>query len=47
MPLLFRTLQSVNKFVSMADHDFPLKNVQKLVLSVYLMIKPNELNDKL
>ncbi|EXX75382.1 hypothetical protein GLOIN_2v1783204 [Rhizophagus irregularis DAOM 181602=DAOM 197198] len=43
----FHTLQSVNELVSVADHDFPLGNAQKLVPSVYLMIKPNELNDEL
>jgi hypothetical protein len=43
----FRTLQSVHELVSVADHDFPLGNAQKLVPSVYLMIKPNELNDEL
>ncbi|GBC33567.2 hypothetical protein GLOIN_2v1783204 [Rhizophagus irregularis DAOM 181602=DAOM 197198] len=43
----FHTLQSVHEPVSVADHDFPLGNGQKLVPSVYLMIKPNELNDEL
>ena len=43
----FRTLQSVHEPVSVADHDFPLGNGQKLVPSVYLMIKPNESNDEL
>ena len=31
----------------MANHDFPAESGQKLVPSVYLMIKPNELNDEL
>uniref|UniRef100_U9UIM9 Uncharacterized protein n=1 Tax=Rhizophagus irregularis (strain DAOM 181602 / DAOM 197198 / MUCL 43194) TaxID=747089 RepID=U9UIM9_RHIID len=43
----FHSLQSVNEPVSVADHDFPLENAQKLVLSVYLITKPNESNDKL
>ena len=43
----FRTLQTVHEPVGVADHDFPLGSGQKLVPSVYLMIKPNELNDEL
>ncbi|PKY60731.1 hypothetical protein RhiirA4_431338 [Rhizophagus irregularis] len=43
----FRSLQSVNELVSVADHDFPLGNAQKLVPSVYLITKPNESNDEL
>ncbi|GES79777.1 hypothetical protein GLOIN_2v1783204 [Rhizophagus clarus] len=39
---IFHTLQSVHEPVNVADHDFPLKNGQKLVPSVYLMIKPNK-----
>ena len=31
----------------MADYDFPAGNGQKLIPSVYLMIKPNESNDEL
>ena len=40
-------MQSVHEPISVADHDFPLENGQKLVPSVYLMIKPNESNDEL
>ncbi|CAB4406867.1 unnamed protein product [Rhizophagus irregularis] len=43
----FHTLQSVHEPVSIADHDFPLGSGQKLIPSVYLMIKPNEANDEL
>jgi len=43
----FHTLQSVHKPIRVADHDFPAGSGQKLVPSVYLMIKPNELNDEL
>ena len=43
----FRTLQSVNEPMSVADHDFPAGFGQKLIPSVYLMIKPNEKNDDL
>uniref|UniRef100_U9UEM9 C2H2-type domain-containing protein n=1 Tax=Rhizophagus irregularis (strain DAOM 181602 / DAOM 197198 / MUCL 43194) TaxID=747089 RepID=U9UEM9_RHIID len=41
----FRTLQSVHEPVGVADHDFSLGSGQKLVPSVYLMMKPNESND--
>ncbi len=43
----FRTLQLVYEPVNVADHDFPLGNGQKLIPSVYLMIKLNESNDDL
>jgi hypothetical protein len=43
----FHTLQSVHEPVCVADHDFPVGSGQKLVPSVYLMIKPNESNDEL
>ena len=43
----FHTLQSVNEPVCVADHDFPAGNGQKLIPSVYLIIKPNESNDEL
>ncbi|EXX58145.1 hypothetical protein GLOIN_2v1783204 [Rhizophagus irregularis DAOM 181602=DAOM 197198] len=43
----FRTLQSVHEPVGVADYDFPLGSGQKLVPSVYLMMKPNESNDEL
>ncbi|CAJ0846568.1 2494_t:CDS:2 [Entrophospora sp. SA101] len=38
---------SVHEPVCVADHDFPVGSGQKLVPSVYLMIKPNESNDEL
>uniref|UniRef100_U9UP03 Uncharacterized protein n=1 Tax=Rhizophagus irregularis (strain DAOM 181602 / DAOM 197198 / MUCL 43194) TaxID=747089 RepID=U9UP03_RHIID len=44
---IFHSLQSVNEPVSVADHDFPLGNAQKLVLSVYFITKLNESNDEL
>ncbi len=44
---IFHTLQSVHKPVRMANHDFPAESEQKLVPSVYLIIKLNELNDEL
>ena len=37
-------VESVNE---LADHDFPVGNGQKLIPSVYLIIKPNESNDEL
>ena len=43
----FHTLQSINEPVSIADHDFLMGFSQKLIPSVYLMIKPNEKNDDL
>lgn len=43
----FDTLQSINEPVCVADHDFPAGNGQKLIPSVYLMIKPNESSDEL
>src|SRR3954447_24700774 len=43
----FHTLQSVHEPVCVADHDFPAGSEQKLVPSVYLMIKPSESNDEL
>ena len=43
----FRTLQSVQEPVCVADHDFPAGSGQKLIPSVYLIIKPNESNDEL
>jgi hypothetical protein len=43
----FNTLQSVNELVSVADHDFPTGHGQKLIPSVYLMIKPNDSNNEL
>ncbi|CAG8846171.1 1060_t:CDS:2, partial [Gigaspora margarita] len=43
----FRTLQSINEPVVVADHDFPIGYGQKLISSVYLIIKPNKLNDEL
>ncbi|PKB99677.1 hypothetical protein RhiirA5_429331 [Rhizophagus irregularis] len=36
----FHTLQSVNEPICVADHDFPTGYGQKLIPSVYLMIKP-------
>ncbi|GBB91411.1 hypothetical protein RclHR1_01870006 [Rhizophagus clarus] len=44
---IFCTLQLVHKPVSVADYDFPLGNGQKVVPSVYLIIKPNESHDEL
>src|SRR6266498_3071178 len=43
----FRTLQSINEPVSVADYDFPIGSEQKLIPSVYLMIKPDESKDEL
>ncbi|CAG8848948.1 26266_t:CDS:2, partial [Gigaspora margarita] len=43
----FCTLQSVSEPVQLPDHDFACRNSQKLIPSVYLMIKPNEENDDL
>ena len=43
----FRALQSINEPVSVADHDFPTGSGQKLIPSVYLIIKPDESKDEL
>ncbi|CAB4441827.1 unnamed protein product [Rhizophagus irregularis] len=43
----FRTLQSINEPVSVADHDFPTESGQKLISSVYLIMKPEESKDEL
>ena len=43
---IFQTLQSINEPVSVADYDFPIRYRQKLIPSVYLIIKPNELKDE-
>ena len=43
----FHTLQSVNEPVSVADHDFPAGNGQKLIPLVYLLIKPEDSKDEL
>lgn len=44
----FHTLQSVYELISVANYNFSLGNMQKIILSVYLtMIKLNELNNKL
>jgi len=43
----FQTLQLVYEPVHMADHDFPIEYGQKLVSSVYLIIKSNDSNNKL
>ncbi|CAB4484137.1 unnamed protein product [Rhizophagus irregularis] len=43
----FHTLQSIQEPVCVADHDFPAESGQKLIPSVYLIIKPNESNDEL
>ncbi len=44
---IFQTLQSINEPVSVANHDFPIGCRQKLIPSIYLIIKPNELKDEL
>jgi len=43
----FHALQSVNEPISVADHDFPTGSGQKLIPSVYLLIKPEESKDEL
>ncbi len=43
----FQTLQSINEPVSVANYNFPIGCRQKLIPSVYLIIKPNELKDEL
>ncbi|CAB4489746.1 unnamed protein product [Rhizophagus irregularis] len=43
----FCTLQSINEPVSVADHDFPTGSRQKLIPSVYLIMKPEESKDEL
>ena len=43
----FQTLQSVHEPVHVADHDFSVEYRQKLVPSVYLIIKLNDSNDEL
>ncbi|CAG8761909.1 1519_t:CDS:2 [Gigaspora margarita] len=43
----FCTLQSVSELVQLPDHDFACGSGQKLILSVYLIINPNEENNDL
>ncbi len=38
----FKTVQSVNEPVTIADHDFPISTKQKLIPSVYLLINPSD-----
>lgn len=44
---IFHILQSINKPMTIADHDFPMGFRQKLILLVYLIINPNKSNDEL
>ncbi|CAG8839327.1 33584_t:CDS:2, partial [Gigaspora margarita] len=44
---IFYTLQSASEPVQLPDHDFVCENSQKLILLVYLIIKPNKENDDL
>ena len=38
----FKTVQSVNEPVTIADHDFPMSTKQKLIPLVYLLINPSD-----
>ncbi|CAG8770970.1 8402_t:CDS:2, partial [Gigaspora margarita] len=40
----FKTIQSINEPVTVEDHDFPKGSKIKLILSVYLLIDPNNSN---
>ena len=42
---IFQTMQSFQKPVTLPDHDFLIDMQQKLILSVYLLINPNDMND--
>ncbi|CAG8671323.1 7395_t:CDS:2 [Cetraspora pellucida] len=44
---MFNMLQSINKPIRIVDYNFPAEFGQLLILSVYLMIKPNKTNDEL
>ncbi|CAG8833050.1 26943_t:CDS:2, partial [Gigaspora margarita] len=44
---MFYTLQSVREPVQVPDHDFVYGSNQKLIPSVYLMIKSSKINDDL
>ncbi|CAG8821237.1 24795_t:CDS:2, partial [Gigaspora margarita] len=44
---MFHTLQSALEPVQVPDHNFVCRSNQKLILLVYLMIKPSEINDNL
>ena len=43
----FKTVQSVNEPVTIADHDFPMGTKQKLIPSVYLLINPSDSSNTL
>ncbi|CAG8836581.1 35560_t:CDS:2, partial [Gigaspora margarita] len=43
----FQTIQTINKTVTLADHDFPIRTHQKLISFVYLAIDPLDSNDTL
>ena len=38
----FKTIQTINEPVSVPDHDFPKVAKYKLILSVYLVINPDD-----
>ncbi|CAG8784125.1 5835_t:CDS:2 [Gigaspora margarita] len=40
----FKTIQSINKPITVEDHDFSKESKMKLIPSVYLLIDPNDLN---
>ncbi|CAG8718047.1 15527_t:CDS:2 [Gigaspora margarita] len=44
---IFKTIQTINKPVSVADYDFPVSSKMKLIPSVYLIIDPANSNDSL
>ncbi len=41
----FQTMQSFQEPVILPNHDFLISMQQKLILSVYLLINPNDMND--
>ncbi|CAG8727605.1 11375_t:CDS:2 [Gigaspora margarita] len=43
----FKTIQSDNEPVAVPDHDFPKGSMQKLILSMYLIIDPEDSSDSL
>ncbi len=43
----FKTIQTINKPVTIKDHDFPISSKIKLIPSVYLIINPADLSNTL
>ncbi|CAG8539697.1 6817_t:CDS:2, partial [Gigaspora margarita] len=42
---IFKLIKTINESVSIPDHNFPLGRKIKLILSIYLLINPNDTNN--